>query len=445
MMKPDPRQFRTLGLEEAGVSPVSRGAAPQPKAAASSLSHPDNDLFSRCGVEIEYAVVHKESLDVRPVVDELFDNVAGSFDGFEHDDITWSNELVNHVLEMKLTEPAKSLDEVAARFQSDIQYANAKLAALDCRLLPTGMHPWMDPATETVLWKHEDREIYETYDRIFNCRRHGWANLQSVHLNLPFADDEQFRRLHSAIRLLLPLMPALAASSPIAEGRRSKGLDTRMMVYRTNSESIPSISGHVVPELIRDRNQYQREILHRVYRDVLPHDPERILADDWMNARGAIARFDRGTIEIRVLDTQECPAADVAILQFIIAVLKRLVDESICPLERQEDAGLLHLAMEFRNVIRAGRAAEITDHKMLRAFGHRGEEGVTAGQIWTELLERIPARESAGWRETIEMILTEGNLAERILRATGERPEHDHLVTVYRKLAACLARGLLFE
>ena len=39
-----------------------------------------------------------------------------------------------------------------------------------------------------------------------------------MHVNLPFADDAQFARLHAAIRLVLPLLPALAASSPIAEG-----------------------------------------------------------------------------------------------------------------------------------------------------------------------------------------------------------------------------------
>ena len=83
--------------------------------------------------------------------------------------------------------------------------------------MPTAMHPWMDPATETVLWD-DATDVYRTYDRIYGCRGHGWANLQSMHVNLPFADDSQFARLHAAIRLVLPLLPALAASSPIAEG-----------------------------------------------------------------------------------------------------------------------------------------------------------------------------------------------------------------------------------
>ena len=40
-------------------------------------------------------------------------------------------------------------------------------------------------------------------------------------LNLPFSSDEEFGRLHAAIRLLLPLLPALAASSPLVEVYRA--------------------------------------------------------------------------------------------------------------------------------------------------------------------------------------------------------------------------------
>src|SRR5690606_30349750 len=126
--------------------------------------------------------------------------------------------------------------------------------------------------------------------RIFDCRGHGWANLQSVHLNLPFANDDQFGRLHAAIRLLLPLLPALAASSPLIESRRSGLLDTRLDVYRSNAARIPSVSGQVIPEPVYTRSDYDREILQRMYRDVAPFDPDGTLQHEWLNARGAIAR-----------------------------------------------------------------------------------------------------------------------------------------------------------
>ena len=68
------------------------------------------------------------------------------------------------------------------------------------------------------LWPHENREVYDAFDRIFSCKGHGWANLQSMHINLPFADDAEFGRLHAAIRFLMPLMPGLTASSPVMDG-----------------------------------------------------------------------------------------------------------------------------------------------------------------------------------------------------------------------------------
>src|SRR5690606_18371458 len=100
-----------------------------------------------------------------------------------------------------------------------------------------------------------------TFDRIFNCGGHGWANLQSVHLNLPFANDAEFGRLHTAIRLLLPLMPALAASSPLVERRMTGVLDNRLEFYRSNAKRVPSVTGLVVPEPALTRQEYEQDIL----------------------------------------------------------------------------------------------------------------------------------------------------------------------------------------
>src|SRR5678809_520166 len=93
----------------------------------------------------------------------------------------------------------------------------------------------MNPERETRLWPHEDNEIYEAFDRVFGCTGHGWSNLQCTHLNLPFAGDAEFARLHAAIRLVLPIIPALAASSPILDSRLTGLMDTRLHCYRAVS------------------------------------------------------------------------------------------------------------------------------------------------------------------------------------------------------------------
>jgi len=56
-----------------------------------------------------------------------------------------------------------------------------------------------------------------------------------------------------------------------------------------------------------------REILAPLYAEMHPLDPEGILCHEWLNSRGAIARFDRNAVEIRLVDVQECPLADLAI------------------------------------------------------------------------------------------------------------------------------------
>lgn len=187
-------------------------------------------LFQAFGVELEYMLVRRGDLAVLPLSDEALRRASGGeayVCDVERDGMAWSNELVAHLVELKVDPPARDLAGLAPKFDAEIAWMNGLLEAFDARLMPSAMHPFMRPEAETKLWPHEYREIYESYHKAFDCRRHGWANLQSAHLNLPFADDAEFGRLHAAIRLLLPLLPALAASSPYQEGRATGLLDTR--------------------------------------------------------------------------------------------------------------------------------------------------------------------------------------------------------------------------
>ena len=167
-------------------------------------------------------LVDAETLDVAPAADELLEAAAGkATDEFENGDVAWNNELALHVIELKCNGPRPSLSGLGEAFGANVALANAKLDRDGRRLMPTAMHPWMDPA-DVVLWPHGTRVIYETFDRIFSCKGHGWANLQSMQINLPFHGDEEFSRLHAAIRFLLPILPGLAASSPIDRRRTER-------------------------------------------------------------------------------------------------------------------------------------------------------------------------------------------------------------------------------
>ena len=381
-------------------------------------------------------IVDRESLAVRPLADRLLRALA---DGPSSSHVGWSNELVRHVVEVKNVQPAADLAALPTPFHDAIVAANALLAEENARLMPTAMHPWMDPERETALW---DGDIYRAYDRIYGCRGHGWANLQSMHVNLPFADDAEFARLHAAIRLVLPLLPALAASSPIADAAPSGLLDFRLDAYRKICASTPSVAGRVIPETVESRAEYEAKILRPMYVEIAPQDREGILQHEWLNSRGAIARFDRYAIEIRVVDVQECPQADLAIAAATAAVVRSLYDERYAPLDEQQAIGVDVLHDALLATIRDGDCALVDDAEYLHALGLPASR-CSAGEVWASLLRDVEG-ERAWWQPTIDAILREGPLARRVLRAVGSAPDRARIAAVYRTLCECLDEDRMF-
>ena len=398
-------------------------------------------LFEAFGVELEYMIVDDDTLEVRPITDRVLHEVAGEYlSEVELGQIAWSNELALHVIELKTNGPARSLPPLARQFQEHVRRINELLQPLGARLMPTAMHPWMDPHRELKLWPHQYNPVYETYNRIFDCRGHGWANLQSVHLNLPFADDDEFGRLHAAIRLLIPILPALAASSPIADRRLTGLVDYRMEVYRKNSLRIPSVAADVIPEAVFSKSDYGSMILQRMYDEIAPLDIEGELQHEWLNSRGAIARFDRNTIEIRVLDVQECPAADLAICGAIARVLREMTGQRWTSFVEQQSIPTPPLVELFLDVIREGEETVIDNGSYLAQFGLPAKR-TTAKEVWHHLVEQTQGSQP---RDVyLEKILSEGTLSGRILRALDG--DLSRLATVYRRLCDCLAEGKMFE
>ncbi|MDD3815445.1 MAG: glutamate-cysteine ligase family protein [Desulfocapsaceae bacterium] len=404
-------------------------------------------LFAGAGVELEYMIVDADTLDVKPLSDEVLRAVNGSYnENYNKPGVCWSNELALHVIELKTGEPTPSLADFISFFQQDVDQINSILKDFNARLMPSGAHPWMDPFRETRLWPHHHSAIYEAYNKIFDCRGHGWSNLQSAHLNLPFAGDEEFGRLHAAIRVLLPILPALAASTPIVDGQRQDFLDYRMEVYRTNSSKIPSLTGDVIPEPVFTRADYDSQIFQRIYRDIKPHDPDTVLQDEWLNARGAIARFDRSAIEIRILDVQECPLADLAVASLIINTLKALVDGLwFDPAELQQwrtDA----LANILFKTIKSAENCRISNDDYLNIFGLPKKSELTAGDLWGHILQEInssyPLPEV--FLEPLHIITQQGTLASRIVRQLNNDMSPPALNRVYGCLCDCLAQGIMF-
>jgi len=399
------------------------------------------------GVELEYMIVREDSLDVLPVADQVLRLMAGEYvSEVEVGDLCWSNELVLHVVELKTNGPAASLEGLSSCFQESVSRINLFLRSIGGRLMPTGMHPWMDPDRETRLWPHEHSPVYAAYDRIFGCRGHGWSNLQSIHLNLSFATDEEFSKLHAAIRLLLPIMPALAASSPILDGRVTGIMDNRLAAYSTNASRIPSVSGRIIPEPVFDPQGYKETILERMYRDIAPFDPDETLQHEWLNSRGAIPRFDRNTVEIRVLDSQECPLADLSVCWIVVEAIRAMIEELWIAQESQQAWETEALEAVFQAAVRDGEAALIENPAYLGAFGLPPGRPRSAGRLWLHILDCVSRRTRAPafLLETTAAILEEGTLSRRIVRSLSQPAGRDAIRAAYRELCACLEEGRLY-
>lgn len=403
--------------------------------------------FAGYGVELEYMIVDRHTLSVLPIADELLRGAAGGYvTEVARGAAAWSNELVLHVAELKNPTPVPALESLPAIFQAEVGHINRLLEPLGACLMPGAMHPWMNPRTETRLWPHEHAEIYQNYDRIFDCRRHGWANLQSMHLNLPFASDAEFSRLHAAIRLLLPVLPALAASSPIAEGKFSGFMDFRMENYRGHEIKIPALIGWVIPDTVASRADYEMQVFAPMYRGIAPYDPQGVLRHEWLNARGVIPRFERDALEIRVIDVQECPQADLAIAAATVATVRVLYDAHWASLAEQQAFDTGALVKIMCACIHDAEQAVIDDAQYLRLLGFP-DVRCQAGELWRYLVEtmwRNHPGQCSLWQETLDVMLTEGPLARRIARAVGADTSRGHLQVIYRALCDSLAQGRMF-
>jgi carboxylate-amine ligase len=405
-------------------------------------------LFQAYGIELEYMIVDKSSMATRPITDDVFKKIKGEYvSDIENNEVTWSNELVLHVVEIKCTKPEADLVMMAKAFAENVKVLNKNLGGFEAKLLPSAAHPLMDPSKDTHLWPHDNNEVYELYNKMFNCKGHGWSNLQSTHINLPFYDDEEFARLHAAIRLILPLIPALAASSPILGGKNTGFKDKRMDYYQKNQRVIPSITGKVIPERAFSKRQYHKLIYDKIAHDISKYNSDEILDPIWVNSRGAIARFDRGSIEIRIMDIQECPQADMAIVALIIHALKMLVNEKFISFHDQQLWEMEPLNEILQETMRNAESAVIDNKEYLQLFGI-DKESVEAKEVWNQILSKVVTaypEEIEPWKETINTIISKGTLASRILKALDNVYSEENIKLVYQELADCLANNEMFE
>ncbi len=394
--------------------------------------------FAVAGMELEYAVVDRD-LNAVSLVEDAFRVLAGRpTSDVDLGEVAFSNEIADHVFEVKTPTPVRSLHAAEeALFDGVQRFTTTLRERFGARLLPTGMHPWMNPA-KGRLWSRSNSRIYQAYARLFDVQTHGWMNVHAAHLNVPLGREREGVAIYNSAALLIPYLPALAASSPMFDGELQPSVDNRLAWILEHQARIPESCGEIVPEYVQSFGEYRREILSPMYQalDGLP-DAE-VLRHEFFNTRGAILRFSRKSMEIRVLDTQECVKLDIAIAVFVRSALKHLSQRVLKG--KVELPAREVLVADFRETIRAGSMATV-QAPHLSADGPRSAREVLRGLLADA--RKAVRKDEAHYLDLVEGMIESGSLSERIRSRLSLFVDDEEAFTetarrLYIELADCL-------
>jgi gamma-glutamyl:cysteine ligase YbdK (ATP-grasp superfamily) len=331
-------------------------------------------------------------------------------------------------MEIKANQPFKTPAEFEETMQSAVSTLSQIVQKHGAKLLGTGMHPLLK-LEDTGIWPHYHKKIYNAYGKIFNLNQHGWLNIQSFHLNLPYQEEADAIQTHNQLANLCTYLPAITASSPIYEGKQGPDIDNRLEFYKVNQKEVPSVTADVIPEYASSLGQYKRDVIEGYSRDLASKGADKTLLNrEWINSRGVIFRFDRCALEIRVMDEQECLKSDVALACFVRATLRGLLAGNAELLPREI------LVKAFNAVIKDGLNAQVSN-----------PHGKTARQVcqhYLNLAMEHAADDEKGYLWLVKRRIEEGNLSEliraNVLKRAQKTSFHEAIVNVYSTLIKCL-------
>jgi gamma-glutamyl:cysteine ligase YbdK (ATP-grasp superfamily) len=381
------------------------------------------------GPEHEYAVID-EDLHPLPIVDKVIKHLTGRIrNNAVFEKFTFEKELQCHVAELKPNRPFRSpIDFEETMYEAVLEISETLRQTFHAKLLGSGMHPTLR-VEDAEIWPHRDRKIYEALSHIFNIRQHGWLNIQAFQLNFSYRKEEDAVKLYNTLTTVLPYLPALSASSPIYESKPRKIPNNRLHFYQINQEEIPSIVGDVIPEHIDSFNDYRELTIKRYSRDLLEAGASPYIVNkEWINSRGAIIRFDRRAIEVRIMDEQECIKADVALSCFLRALLRGLLEDP------ELNPPHTSLIQDFKTIVKDGMNAE-THHP-------RGSTAQDVCRHLYRVAEKNADEEEKRYLWIVKKRIEEGPLSYLITRDVERRHRETSLEEAILKVYSNLSENL---
>lgn len=262
-----------------------------------------------------------------------------------------------------------------------------------------------------------------------------------LRIDLHFAREADFGRLHAAVRMVLPLLPALSASTPFRDGRATGFHSTRLRACIDLYDRHPERVGAFVPEPVFDPADHDREVLGPITRSTSTGKRGEAPDAQTLNLRCATAHLDQGIISIHGFDAQENPAADMAVTEFTSAVLRALVAGRWSSNYLQRAWSSEDLMSVMQATIRDGSRATIANRDYLFMLGMLKQDRVPAGELLKHLFVELYSELSENARGHVGVIIEQGCLAARMLARVGKRPGAERIRNVCAQLAACRTAG----
>jgi hypothetical protein len=124
--------------------------------------------------------------------------------------------------------------------------------------------------------------------------------------------------------------------------------------------------------------------------------------------------------------------------------VRALVEERWASLQDLEALETEVLAQELERTVIGGEQALQYHGPLMAALGRTPGER-TGAALWSELVDELQPEMDRTCGETLEVILSEGTLATRLLQTAGSMPQPDRLRSLVLELADCLAAGRSFD
>lgn len=397
------------------------------------------------GVSIEYMIVDRNTLELKPLVNELLSSLSEEEEqkNSAAKCLKWKAGYQPHIFRICSASPQKNLNTLEHAIADELRIINRILAEYGAMLLPGGMHPFANPFE--IPTNPANDPLSRLYEKLFDTKGHAWVNINRTYFDLTYDSDEMLERLQTAIRIILPIIPALSASSPIVEGNSTGKTDNALRYARGRFSRFPGIAGQLIPEPYFSERKYREMVLDKIRTQLAPADPDGLIDPAQINFRSAVPNFQESRIIVQLIEPQECVAADIAIVRLVTEAIRFLVEEKTIGYEEQAEARMEILCGILDDVMISGRHAEVFSSEYLAFFGL--DEVCTVGKIWQQLFQKLsndPLRPLAKYEHELSVILEQGPLSERILAVVGEKPGKEELMFLWRRLNDCLEQNRLF-